>query len=100
MNIRNEGDGKPIRLCPQEYHIEAGREEESQGESEANAVLEPRADLEKSFPWKLHEMLEDTKKESIASFVSWTSDGRAFKVHERTAFSELAQSQFKKSFQR
>jgi hypothetical protein len=101
MNVRNEGD-RPIRLYPQEHP--AGYEEESQGESETN-IVEPWADLEKSFPWKLHKMLEDTEKESIASIISWTSDGRAFKVHERTVFSELvapiyfSQSQFK-SFQR
>ena len=35
----------------------------------------------KTFPQKLHEMLEETDKAGCTEVVSWASDGKSFKVH-------------------
>jgi len=42
----------------------------------------------KQFPWKLHEMLEQVRKDGNESIVSWLPNGRAFKVHRLDAFVE------------
>jgi hypothetical protein len=39
-----------------------------------------------SFPWKLHEMLEDAEKNNFRDVVSWELDGTAFKVHKHEEF--------------
>jgi hypothetical protein len=39
-----------------------------------------------SFPWKLHEMLEDAEKNNFQDVVSWELDGTAFKVHKHDDF--------------
>jgi hypothetical protein len=39
-----------------------------------------------SFPWKLHEMLEDAEKNNFQDVVSWELDGTAFKVHKHDEF--------------
>jgi HSF-type DNA-binding len=40
------------------------------------------------FPWKLHEMLEDSAKEGNEWIVSWQSHGRSFLVHKPKLFVE------------
>jgi HSF-type DNA-binding len=40
------------------------------------------------FPWKLHEMLEDSAKEGNEWIVSWQSHGRSFLVHKPRLFVE------------
>lgn len=39
-----------------------------------------------SFPWKLHQLLEDVESEGDADIVSWVSTGNAFRVHRRAEF--------------
>jgi hypothetical protein len=39
-----------------------------------------------SFPWKLHEMLEDAGKNDFQDVVSWELNGTAFKVHRHDEF--------------
>lgn len=39
-----------------------------------------------SFPWKLHDMLEDAEKNGFKEIVSWELDGMAFKVHDYGEF--------------
>jgi hypothetical protein len=56
------------------------------------------------FPWKLHELLEETDK-GHSSVVSWLPGGKAFKVHKKQAFcNELMPTFFNsskyKTFQR
>jgi hypothetical protein len=59
----------------------------------------------KTFPWKLHEMLELADQEGFDSVVSWLPDGRSFKVYNPVKFVEeimpnfFLQSKYK-SFQR
>mmetsp|Transcript_5917 Transcript_5917/g.6370 ORF Transcript_5917/g.6370 Transcript_5917/m.6370 type:complete len:127 (+) Transcript_5917:137-517(+) len=40
----------------------------------------------KTFPWKLHEMLELADQEGYDNIVSWLPDGRSFKVHAPNDF--------------
>mmetsp|Transcript_28319 Transcript_28319/g.59578 ORF Transcript_28319/g.59578 Transcript_28319/m.59578 type:complete len:330 (-) Transcript_28319:245-1234(-) len=57
------------------------------------------------FPWKLYEMLDTAEKRNEEHIISWISDGKAFKVHNRDLFIEqymktmCNQTKFK-SFQR
>lgn len=57
------------------------------------------------FPWKLHEMLDATEKDGLASVVSWLPDQRSFKVYQNEPFVRdimpkwFRQSKYK-SFQR
>ena len=59
----------------------------------------------KQFPWKLHEMLEQTEKKGMDHIVSWMPSGKSFKVHKQDEFSDVImnvyfqQTKFK-SFQR
>jgi hypothetical protein len=59
------------------------------------------------FPWRLHEMLEESSESSSedSQIVSWLPDGKSFKVHDPQGFSKkIIPSWFKhkcyKSFQR
>ena len=59
----------------------------------------------KTFPWKLHEMLELADQEGFESIVSWLPNGRSFKVHNPIVFVEKIMPNFfqqtkYKSFQR
>jgi len=57
------------------------------------------------FPWKLHEMLDESEKMGLDSIVSWLPDERSFKVHDPDTFVQdimpkwFRQSKYK-SFQR
>ena len=61
---------------------------------DSNGGVSPEASLEEddeqnrphSFPWKLHEMLEDAEKNYFQDVVSWELDGTAFKVHKHDEF--------------
>jgi len=59
----------------------------------------------KTFPWKLHEMLELADQEGYDNIVSWLPDGRSFKVYAPNDFVHkimpnfFLQSKYK-SFQR
>ena len=59
----------------------------------------------KTFPWKLHEMLELADQEGYETIVSWLPDGRSFKVYHPKEFvakimpNFFLQSKYK-SFQR
>lgn len=57
------------------------------------------------FPWRLHQMLEETEAAGSSSVVSWLPDGKHFKVHDTKGFLEdIVPRFFKqksyKSFQR
>eukprot|EP00934_Nitzschia_sp_Nitz4_P000201 Nitzschia sp. Nitz4//NODE_367_length_23738_cov_71.755985//22239//23337//NITZ4_additional_000047-RA//-1//CDS//3329531864//201//frame0 len=59
----------------------------------------------KQFPWRLHEMLEQSEREGYEHIVSWVSGGRAFKVHRPDTFvKDIMKLHFQqtkyKSFQR
>ena len=59
----------------------------------------------KTFPWKLHAMLELAEKENFDGVVSWLPDGKSFKVYDPSTFVKdimpnfFQQSKYK-SFQR
>ena len=59
----------------------------------------------KTFPWKLHEMLELAEEEGFGGIVSWLPDGKSFKVYNPNIFVQkimpnfFQQSKYK-SFQR
>jgi hypothetical protein len=58
-----------------------------------------------AFPWKLHDVLEDAEKKGFTNIISWTLNGRAFKVHDQKAFEIQIMSKYfnqtqYKSFQR
>ena len=59
----------------------------------------------KTFPWKLHAMLEMADQKGFREIVSWLPDGNGFKVHDPAVFVEkimptfFHQSKYK-SFQR
>lgn len=40
------------------------------------------------FPWKLHQLLEDSERNGDATVISWLPDGKAFKVHNKQEFSK------------
>jgi hypothetical protein len=41
---------------------------------------------EHSFPWKLHDMLEEAERNNFGHIVSWEPDGVSFKVHKSDEF--------------
>jgi hypothetical protein len=43
-------------------------------------------DLERLFPWKLHNMLEDAEHQNWQHIVSWVQGGCGFKVHKSDEF--------------
>jgi hypothetical protein len=58
-----------------------------------------------SFPWKLHNVLEDAERNGFTNIVSWTMGGRAFKVHNQRDFENTIMKRYfnhkqYKSFQR
>jgi hypothetical protein len=58
-----------------------------------------------TFPFKLHRMLRDSKKENTEHIVSWSPDGESFKIYNQELFvSEVMPKYFKqtkyRSFQR
>jgi HSF-type DNA-binding len=58
-----------------------------------------------AFPWKLHDVLEDSERKGFTSVVSWQMNGRAFKVHDQKVFESQIMSRYfnqtmYKSFQR
>lgn len=59
----------------------------------------------KTFPWKLHEMLQLADHEGFEKIVSWLPDGKSFKVHNTREFVKKVMPNFflqskYKSFQR
>eukprot|EP00525_Craspedostauros_australis_P009601 CAMPEP_0198134400 /NCGR_PEP_ID=MMETSP1442-20131203/60055_1 /TAXON_ID= /ORGANISM="Craspedostauros australis, Strain CCMP3328" /LENGTH=520 /DNA_ID=CAMNT_0043795543 /DNA_START=636 /DNA_END=2198 /DNA_ORIENTATION=- len=62
-------------------------------------------EAETQFQWKLHSMLNDMQGTSNASIVSWTDDGKAFRIYQRKPFMKTISPQYFKytkfkSFQR
>jgi hypothetical protein len=58
-----------------------------------------------AFPWKLHDILEDSEREGFTAIVSWTMQGRAFRVHNHADFERTVMTRYfnhgkYKSFQR
>jgi hypothetical protein len=58
-----------------------------------------------SFPWKLHNVLEDAERNGFTNIVSWTMGGRAFRVHNQRDFENTIMKRYfnhkqYKSFQR
>jgi len=57
------------------------------------------------FPWKLHEMLDESEKMGLTNIVSWLPDRKSFRVHNPDTFVQdimpkwFRQSKYK-SFQR
>lgn len=49
---------------------------------------------ELSFPFKLHLMLENAKRDNYEHIVSWVNNGTAFKVHDNKAFVEQVMPNF------
>ena len=47
-----------------------------------------------SFPWKLHEMLQDADRNKFTQVVSWQLDGTAFKVHNHGEFLRTIMPQY------
>ena len=84
-------------------------EGDSDGSSSSSNEPSSKVDLSNNrrftFPWKLHQLLEDVRGDGLESVVSWTPSGRAFKVHKRQEFVDkilptyFRQTSFK-SFQR
>ena len=59
----------------------------------------------KTFPWKLHAMLNLAEREGFGGVVSWLPDGKSFKVHKPDSFVKTIMPNFfhqskYKSFQR
>ena len=57
------------------------------------------------FPWKLHDMLDNARADGVEDIVSWSRNGRSFRVHKPPKFVDIVMgSYFKqtkyKSFQR
>jgi len=46
------------------------------------------------FPWKLHDMLDRSAKESNEDIVSWVDDGNAFRVHMPDVFVDTVMPRF------
>jgi len=51
-------------------------------------LVNQRPHSEHSFPWKLHDMLEDAEAKGFEDIVSWMLDGLSFKVHKVEEFVE------------
>lgn len=68
-------------------------------------VIDALSPKSKTFPWKLHEMLQLAEKEGFGGIVSWLPDGTSFKVYEPILFVQEVMPKFfhqskYKSFQR
>ena len=63
---------------------------------ESSLPLEDDEDANKphSFPWKLHEMLQDADRNKFTQVVSWQLDGTAFKVHNHGEFLRTIMPQY------
>jgi hypothetical protein len=46
------------------------------------------------FPWKLYQLLEDMEVAGGTSIVSWMNQGKAFRVHDASAFIEHIMSRY------
>ena len=54
----------------------------------------PSIDCKSPFPFKLYEMLEDAALHGYDDIVSWSPDGKAFKVHKPNEFAEQIMTRF------
>jgi len=45
-----------------------------------------RDQVEHSFPWKLHILLEEAEREGFTAVISWVQGGTAFRVHDSETF--------------
>lgn len=59
-----------------------------------NQYLSCKNGVSKTFPWKCHEMLSAVEMEGLQHVVSWCPHGRAFKVFNRSLFTELILPRF------
>jgi hypothetical protein len=55
-------------------------------EDEAKQVEVSSRQTEHSFPWKLHDMLEEAESNNFSHIVSWEPDGVSFQVHKGEEF--------------
>jgi hypothetical protein len=53
-----------------------------------------KATPEKTFPYKLYDMLEWVEERVLGNVVSWLPHGRAFKIHDRTRFMSYVSRHF------
>jgi hypothetical protein len=76
------------------------------GDLSVSVTLEDRKDYQsRTFPTRLHAMLNDAEPKGFVQLVSWQNGGTAFKVHDPTKFTEIVLPQYfdqskYKSFQR
>jgi hypothetical protein len=55
-------------------------------DEEENQVEVSIRQAEHSFPWKLHDMLEEAESKDFSHIVSWEPDGVSFQVHKGEEF--------------
>lgn len=60
----------------------------SSQESVARTSIIGTSSEQRSFPWKLHEMLSEVDTNGFQDIISWEPDGTAFKVHDCRLFVE------------
>jgi hypothetical protein len=53
---------------------------------EKNEEVSTKKQTEHSFPWKLHDMLEEAEQNHFSHIVSWEPDGVSFQVHKGDEF--------------
>jgi hypothetical protein len=53
---------------------------------EKNEEVSTKKQTEHSFPWKLHDMLEEAERHNFNHIVSWEPDGVSFQVHNGDEF--------------
>jgi hypothetical protein len=79
--------------------------ESLEGRPASKSSRAPQTGSSGLFPYKLHDMLSACEKEGLESVVSWINEGKAFKVHDISAFVKdilprfVKQSRYKSKFQ-
>lgn len=69
-------------------HAQPAAEPQPAAEDEINEDTDDELELDHSFPFKLHLMLETAAANNYSHVVSWIKDGTAFKVHDCKNFVE------------
>mmetsp|Transcript_16345 Transcript_16345/g.23053 ORF Transcript_16345/g.23053 Transcript_16345/m.23053 type:complete len:107 (-) Transcript_16345:1594-1914(-) len=65
----------------------------------------PKNQINMKFPMNLHLLLQNAELKGVSHIISWLSDGRSFKVHNKEKFSKFIMPKYftaskYKSFQR
>ncbi len=106
--LSNQVSNVPGTVRPQEVLVDGATESWWSPSVESKSILHSKTACSEltSFPFRLHDMLNDAEGKGFADVICWQGDGRSFKIRDKCRFAkEVLPNYFQgqthyKSFQR